>query len=103
MSGGESKVSELLGTEFSPTVESVRTKLGPLNSAKGVSEKQLRVITPVLATQNAPLRPQSNVTETTPAAGAPVLEGRPTAFGPTAKATEAFEYKNANAIEDNHG
>ena len=103
MSGGENKVSELLAAPFSPTVESVRTKLGPLNSAKGVEEKQLRVITPVLANQNTLLVPQSNGAQTTTVTGVSVLEGRPTAFGPTAKSTEAFEYKNANAIEDTHG
>jgi hypothetical protein len=103
VSGGESKVSELLEQCFTPAVESARTKLGPLNSAKGVEEKQLRVITPVLQSSNTLKAPQSNSAPTTQVEQSRVLEGRPTAFGPTAKASEAFEYKNANAIEDKHG
>src|SRR5579872_6912023 len=103
MSGGESKVSELLEQSFTPAVESARTKLGPLNSAKGLAEKQLKVITPVVQSTSSLRAPQSNGAQTTQVDQSRVLEGRTLAFRPAEKVSEAFEYKNADAIEDNHG
>jgi len=103
VSGGENKVSELLEQSFTPAVESQRTKLGPLNSAKGVEEKSLRVITPVLQSSNTLKSPQVNGAITTQPDQSRVLEGRTLAFRPAEKVSETFEYQNANTIEDNHG
>jgi hypothetical protein len=102
MSGGENKVSELLEQSFTPAVESHRTKL-TLNSTKGAAEKSLKVITPVVQSTNSLKAPQANVSPTTQVDQSRVLEGRSSAFGPAEKSTEAFEYKNADAIEDTHG
>lgn len=103
MSGGEAKVSDLLPGEFTAAVEAFRAQLAPLGNHGLQSEKNLRVITPVLPNTGNQLRPASLQTQTLVPEATKVNQAQINPLALAAKQTDNFEYVNAESIEDSHG